>query len=116
MRWMNIKGVGGVFWRTRDIDILKKWYKKVLNIEMEDWNGTVITPHSETSTIFSFFKENDDYFPINQQVMLNFQVENLEESIMHLEHINVPIVKEREDSKFGKFIWIEDPEGRRIEL
>ena len=55
-------------------------------------------------------------FPTEQQVMLNFQVHNLNETIKHLEQIGVPLAKEKEISEFGKFIWIEDPEGRLIEL
>lgn len=48
--------------------------------------------------------------------MLNFQVDNLNETIKHLEQIHVPLAKEKEDSEFGKFIWIKDPEGRLAEL
>ena len=88
----------------------------MLKIEIEDWNGTIIKPHSENETIFSFFTEDDSYFPKEQQVMLNFEVYNLNEMIMHLEQIGVPLVKEKEISEFGKFIWIKDPEGRLVEL
>jgi glyoxylase I family protein len=111
-----IKGIGGIFWRTNNLDAMKKWYKKVLKLEMEDWNGTMIKPQSETETIFSFFTEEDAYFPVEQQVMVNFQVHNLNETIEHLNQIGVPIAKEKEVSEFGKFIWIKDPEGRLIEL
>ena len=48
--------------------------------------------------------------------MLNFQVYYLDETIKHLEQIGVPLVKEKEISEFGQFIWIEDPEGRLVEL
>jgi predicted enzyme related to lactoylglutathione lyase len=48
--------------------------------------------------------------------MLNFEVHNLNETIKHLEHIGIPLAKKKEISEFGKFIWIEDPEGRLIEL
>lgn len=48
--------------------------------------------------------------------MLNFEVHNLNETIKHLEDIGVPLAKKKEISEFGKFIWIEDPEGRLIEL
>lgn len=48
--------------------------------------------------------------------MLNFQVHDLDEVIKHLEQIGVPLVKEKEISEFGKFAWIEDPDGRLVEL
>ena len=111
-----IKGFGGIFWRTKNLDVVKKWYSEVLKIEIDYWNGTLITPQIGNETIFSFFAENDSYFPAKQQVMLNFQVHNLDEMITHLEQIGVPLVKEKEVSEFGKFIWIEDPEGRLVEL
>jgi glyoxylase I family protein len=111
-----IKGFGGIFWRTKNLEIVKKWYSEVLKIEIENWNGTVIKPQSGNETIFSFFTENDSYFPTEQQVMLNFEVHNLNETIKHLEDMGVPLAKKKEISEFGKFIWIEDPEGRLIEL
>jgi len=113
---MMIKGFGGIFWRTKNLDALKKWYSEVLKIEMEDWNGTIIKPQSGNETIFSFFTEDDPYFPTEQQVMLNFQVYNINETIEHLGQVGVPLVKEKEVSEFGTFIWIKDPEGRLIEL
>ena len=113
---MMITGFGGIFWRTKNLEVIKKWYSEVLNIEIDKWNGTIIKPHSGNETAFSFFTEDDSYFPTEQQVMLNFQVNNLNETIMHLEQIGVPLVKEKEISEFGKFIWIEDPDGRLVEL
>lgn len=111
-----IKGFGGIFWRTRNLDAVKKWYSEVLKIEIENWNGTLIKPPLGNVTIFSFFAGNDSYFPAEQQVMLNFQVDDLNETIKHLEQIGVPLAKEKEVSEFGKFIWIEDPDGRLVEL
>lgn len=111
-----IKGFGGIFWRTKNLEETKKWYSGVLKIEIENWNGTVIKPQSGNETIFSFFTENDSYFPTEQQVMLNFQVYHLDETIEHLERIGVPLAKKKEASEFGKFIWIEDPDGRLVEL
>lgn len=112
-----IKGFGGIFWRTKDIDVIKKWYSEVLKIEeIEEWNGTVIKPQSGNETIFSFFKEDDSYFPTEQQVMLNFQVYDLNETIKHLQDIGVLLEKEKEISEYGKFVWIKDPEGRLVEL
>lgn len=111
-----IKGFGGIFWRTKDLETVKKWYSEVLKLEFGNWNGTVIKPESGNETIFSFFTEEDGYYPTEQQVMLNFQVHHLDEVIEHLEQIGVPLAKKKESSEYGSFVWIEDPDGRLIEL
>ncbi|WP_308634071.1 VOC family protein [Paenibacillus silvisoli] len=111
-----IKGFGGIFWRTNNMEAVKKWYSEALKLDINDWNGTMIKPESDTKTIFSFFAADDSYFPTDQQVMLNFQVHDLDETIRHLERIGVPLAKEKESSEYGKFVWIKDPEGRMIEL
>jgi predicted enzyme related to lactoylglutathione lyase len=111
-----IVGFGGVFWRTGNLDVVKKWYSDVLKLDIEQWNGTVIRPRPGNETIFSFFAADDRYFPTDQQVMLNFQVESLDETIRHLDRIGIPLAKPRENSDFGSFVWIEDPDGRLIEL
>jgi predicted enzyme related to lactoylglutathione lyase len=113
---MNIKGIGGIFWRTSDRDSLKKWYEEVLGISMEEWYGTVITPKPGNETIFSFFKDESDYFPKDQFAMLNFQVENMDECMAHLQRLGVSLLKETEKNEFGTFNWIADPDGRWIEL
>src|SRR5690606_8536350 len=101
---MMIKGIGGIFCKTKNLEVIKKWYSEVLKMDIEDWNGTVIKPQSGSETIFSFFAENDNYFPTEQQVMLNFQVHNIDETIKHLEQIGVPLAKEKEVSEYGEFI------------
>lgn len=111
-----IKGFGGIFWRTKNLDSVKKWYSETLMLEINDWNGTIIKLQEGNETIFSFFTEQDNYFPAEQQVMLNFQVHDVNEMIKHLEHLDVPLAKPLECNEFGKFIWIKDPEGRLIEL
>lgn len=59
---LKIKGFGGIFWRTKNLDATKKWYSEVLKIEIDNWNGTIIKPQSGNETIFSFFTEDDSYF------------------------------------------------------
>ncbi len=113
---MKIKGFGGIFWRTQDVHTLKNWYKEVLGISMEDWNGTIVKPDADNETILSFFKQESEYFPKEQSVMLNFQVENMNEWIEHFNKIGVTLLKEPEVSEYGTFVWIADPEGRWIEI
>lgn len=64
----------------------------------------------------TFFKKESNYFPKEHNVMINFQIDNMEECLKHLEKLGVPLVKEVEKSEFGTFVTIEDPEGRWIEL
>jgi len=111
-----IKGFGGVFWRTKNLELIKSWYSQVLKIDINDWNGMVIKNQEGSETVFSFFGEHDGYFPADQQVMLNFQVHSMDEMIKHLEQLGVPLAKNQEVNEFGKFVWIKDPEGRLIEL
>ncbi|MCD1258966.1 VOC family protein [Paenibacillus athensensis] len=111
-----IKGFGGIFWRTRNLEATKQWYSDTLKLDINNWNGTVIQPTADNQTAFSFFDQNDDYFPTEQQVMLNFQVENLDDMLRHLEQLGVPLARGKETGEFGSFIWIQDPEGRLIEL
>ncbi|MCM3117040.1 glyoxalase [Neobacillus sp. MER 74] len=114
---MKVLGFGGIFWRSKNIETLKKWYNDVLGIPMDnDWNMTIITPGAENKTAFSFFTEDNEYFPQEQSVMLNFQIDNMAECLEHLNQCGVPLLKEPEQSEFGTFIWISDPEGRWIEL
>ncbi|ALC86744.1 glyoxalase [Bacillus sp. FJAT-22090] len=113
---MKIKGFGGIFLRSNDVDSLKNWYKETLGISMDDWNGTIVKPDTDNETIFSFFNKENDYFPKEQSVMLNFQVEKIEKWIEHFNKIGVPLLKEPEKSEYGTFTWISDPEGRWIEI
>ncbi len=114
---MNVIGFGGVFWRSRNINELKKWYSEVLGISLDnEWNGTILPSQEGNQPIFSLFKEDSHYFPTEQQVMLNFQVKDINECLKHLKKLGIPLLKETEKSEFGTFIWIADPEGRWIEL
>ncbi|MCG7344976.1 glyoxalase [Sporosarcina sp. ACRSL] len=113
---MKIKGFGGVFLRSKNLDVLKKWYEETLGISMGDWNGTIMKPDPENETVFSLFEEDNSYFPVEQSVMLNFQVENIEAWLEHFNKIDVPLLKGPEKSEFGTFVWIADPEGRWIEF
>jgi lactoylglutathione lyase len=113
---LKIKGFGGIFWRTKDVVALRNWYKETLKMSMDDWNGTIIKPEGGNETIFSLFKEESDYFPKEQSVMLNFQVENIEAWVEHFSNLGIPLLKEPEKSEYGTFVWISDPDGRWIEI
>lgn len=75
---MKTLGIGGVFIRVKNLQKMRDWYSEVLNIEFRDWNGAVFLGTPESCTIFSFFSEENDYFPLDKQAMLNFQIDNMD--------------------------------------
>ena len=113
---MKLIGFGGVFLRTNKLEELKRWYSKVFQLNMDDWNGTIIKPETQNETVFSFFDKEDSYFPVDQSVMLNFQVDDMDEMLIHLKECDIPLVKAVESGEYCTFAWICDPEGRWIEI
>ena len=118
----RVTGIGGIFFKAKDPDKLKAWYRTHLGIESEKW-GAVFNwrddPRSaDGSTAWSIFPEQTKYFePSTQSFMINFRVANLEELLNQLRAQGVEVdPKSGEDSDFGKFGWVMDPEGNRVEL
>ena len=118
----RVIGLGGVFFKSEDSATLRDWYNKHLGIESESW-GAVFewrrkdNPDDLTSTAWNPFKKDTTYFePSKKDFMINYQVENLYDLLTQLAEEGVTIIGEPQDSEYGKFGWIIDPEGNKIEL
>jgi predicted enzyme related to lactoylglutathione lyase len=111
-------GVGGVFLKASDPEKLSAWYVQHLGIPLQDGGAVAFDgPESIGMTVFAHFPESTKYFGEGpQQAMINFRVDNLDELIASLEAANVRIDPKREDFAYGKFAWIWDLEGNRVEL
>ena len=116
----RVTGLGGFFFKTKNPDKIKKWYGKHLGLPVDDYGCTFWWKDKQgkdCSTQWSPFKEDTKYFsPSEKQFMMNFRVENLEELLVTLKKEGVTIVGEIEKYDYGKFGWILDPEGNKIEL
>jgi predicted enzyme related to lactoylglutathione lyase len=122
----RVTGIGGIFLRARDPKSLNAWYAKHLGIQLADYGGATFLwsdeiPLTTGSTTWSLFPEDTKYFGSGnekgpQQAMVNYRVDNLDELLTQLAAANVPIDPKREDASYGRFAWITDPEGNRIEL
>ncbi len=116
----RVTGLGGFFFKTKNPDETKKWYKDHLGLPVDDYGCTFWwkdTKGNDCSTQWSPFKEDTDYFsPSKKQFMMNFRVENLHELLAVLKEEGVTIVGDVEEYDYGKFGWILDPEGNKIEL
>ena len=103
----RVTGIGGVFFKAEDPDHLREWYRKHLGIQ-GDRTGR---------TVWAIFPKTTKYFKNSRaDFMLNYRVENLDRLLEALSREGVEIDPQREDSENGRFAWISDPEGNRIEL
>jgi predicted enzyme related to lactoylglutathione lyase len=114
----RVIGLGGPFIKAKDPKALAAWYEKHLGL---NFGGNVYTDFHDTNipgyNVFSFFKEESSYFePSTKEVMVNFRVHDLFALLEVLKAEGVTIVGEPMDEVYGKFGWILDPEGNKIEL
>ena len=116
----RVTGIGGIFFKTKDPAKIREWYSTHLGIKSSEYGGTFEwkKENGESGyTVWSPFKKESKYFGSDeQQHMFNYRVENLEELLKVLEQEGVTIVGKMEEYDYGKFGWILDPEGNKIEL
>jgi catechol 2,3-dioxygenase-like lactoylglutathione lyase family enzyme len=119
----RVTGIGGIFFKARDPQRTLAWYREHLGIPVPEgetycdfpWRGAD-TDKTPGRTAWAVFEKDSDYFgPSAQTFMLNFRVANMDAMLAQLRRANIPILK-TEDHDYGRFAWIDDPEGNRIEL
>lgn len=116
----RVTGLGGFFFKTKDPDQIKDWYAKHLGLATDAYGCTFWWKDKEgkdCATQWSPMKDDTSYFkPSTSSFMMNFRVENLEEFLEVLKQEGVTIVGDMETHDYGKFGWILDPDGNKIEL
>lgn len=116
----KVTGIGGIFLKCRDRDKTREWYQTHLGIAMEDWGAQMNwrdEPHPEAYSVLSFFRRSTDYFdPSEQPFMLNLRVADLDALVAELRTAGIALIGQPLVEEFGKFAWIMDPEGNKIEL
>jgi len=119
----RVTGIGGVFFKSRDPKATLDWYREHLGIDSAEWGGFAFQwnekerPEQTGYTVWSAFPENTDHFgPSDQPFMMNYRVEDLAGLISALKAEGVEVIGEIEQHPNGKFAWILDSEGRKVEL
>ncbi len=116
----RVTGIGGLFFKTKDPKQTKDWYQKHLGFNTDDWGCTFWWKDNDgnkASTQWSPFKDDTSYFePSQRDFMFNYRVENLEELLTELKKEGVTIVGDMQEFDYGKFGWILDNDGNKIEL
>jgi D-3-phosphoglycerate dehydrogenase len=116
----RVTGIGGFFFKAENSKELMAWYGRHLGLKIDDYGSTFWWKDEngkDCSTQWSPFAADTSYFaPSEKQFMQNFRVNDLENLLKKLSDEGVTIIGEMETYDYGKFGWILDPEGNKIEL
>ena len=120
----RVTGLGGIFFKSDDPKALYAWYERHLGIRSNpDGTGTAFAwrdtedPQKKGMTVWSVFPRETQYFnPSYSPFMINYRVDDLDALLAALAKEGVQVDPHREDSEYGRFAWIMDPDGNRIEL
>ena len=111
----HVLGIGGLFYRSKDPKALAAWYGEHFGIPYGAEGG--VWQQESGATVVSPFKADTDYFANDeQQFMLNLRVRDIDGFAEELRAKGVRIDEKRENESYGRFAWVYDPEGRKIEL
>jgi len=119
----RVTGIGGVFFKsTGDSAALAEWYRKHLGLQLESFGGAIFRwPDDKAEdrgvTVWSVAKATSKWFhPSDAQFMINYRVDDLDAVISALKAEGCNVLEKTMDSDYGKFGWVIDPEGNKIEL
>jgi len=116
----HITGIGGVFFKAKEPKALAAWYRDVLGLPLESWGGAALrydAPKHPPALIWNAFPATTKYFaPSTGAFMINYAVDDMEAFLARLRAKGVEILKRSDDDANGRFAWILDPEGNKIEL
>ena len=119
----KVTGIGGVFFKsTGDNAALAAWYQKHLGMQLEDFGGAILRWPSDTAndrglTVWHVAKQDTKWFsPSTSSFMINYRVDNLSELLDQLRASGVDVIQGPESHENGRFAWIMDPDGNKVEL
>jgi predicted enzyme related to lactoylglutathione lyase len=119
----RVTGIGGIFFKAKKPKELSQWYQQHLGVPLEAWGGAVFrwqsadNPSGVGSTVWNPFEEKTTYFgPGPSSFMVNFRVHDLHALLAALRAEGCAVDEKVDESEFGKFGWVTDPDGNRVEL
>ena len=119
----KVTGIGGIFLKCKgDSTALSAWYQKHLGMPLEDWGGAILKwpddkAEDQGLTVWNLAGKDSQWFsPSVSSFMINYRVDNLDEMLAQLNAAEVAIISGPESHENGKFAWIMDPDGNKLEL
>ena len=113
----RVTGIGGIFFKSSDPQRLRDWYRRHLGIEIEEWGGVAFQWKEPGTTVWSIFEGSTNYFaPGNASFMVNYRVADVHALVAALRAEGCQVMDKVDESEFGKFGWVVDPDGNKVEL
>ena len=119
----RVAGIGGIFFKARDPVALRGWYKTHLGVDVQEWGGAAFRWTDEAgkpvagTTVWSIGPADGGYFaPSKSSFMINYRVADLQAVLQALRSEGCDVLEKTDDSEYGKFGWVMDLEGNKVEL
>jgi predicted enzyme related to lactoylglutathione lyase len=119
----RVTGIGGVFLKCHtDAKALSAWYAQHLGLTLEPWGGAVLRWPDDTATdkgltVWNLAANDSTWFsPSTSRFMINYRVDDLDEMLEQLRRADIRVLQGPESHENGKFAWILDPDGNKVEL
>jgi predicted enzyme related to lactoylglutathione lyase len=119
----RVTGIGGIFFQSPNPIVLREWYKQHLGIDVQDWGGTAFSWTDEEgrpvagTTVWTIGDTNTHSFaPGTASFMVNYRVADLHALVKVLKAEGCNVLDKIDESEYGKFAWVLDPDGNKVEL
>ena len=120
----RVTGIGGVFFKAKDPKALAGWYATHLGVKLEDWGGAIFRWKADQDvqpatglTVWHLADADGEWFaPSTKHVMINYRVDDLDELLEQLAVAGISTLKGPDEAFNGRFAWVMDPEGNKVEL
>ncbi len=119
----RVTGIGGIFFQAQDPVALRSWYKTHLGVDVQDWGGAAFDwtddegkPVGGTTAWTINDAASDSFAPSKASFMVNYRVDDLTALVEILKTEGCQVLPGVDESEFGKFAWVIDPEGNKVEL
>lgn len=119
----RVTGIGGIFFQAQDPVALRDWYRRHLGIDVQDWGGAAFRwtgadgAACNGTTVWSIgTAAKQPYAPGRASFMVNYRVADLDALLAALRAEGCQVLEQVEDSEYGRFGWVIDPEGNKVEL
>ncbi len=117
----RVTGIGGIFLKAKDPATLRAWYKQHLGIDVQAWGGAKFrwvdgSGHPTAGSTAWFVGDGKNFAPSTSSFMVNYRVSDLHALLAALRAEGCDVMEKTEESEYGKFGWVMDPEGNKVEL